>query len=214
MNEAAAIFRVEGTLLPRDVVATSAAWIAGHNPLVGDGILRRGAALGALPLGRAHPELGARLAWLACRGLSSDRIAVLAQLRAKALELDPTGLRLVDEARRRGMRVVWVTGLIEDIARPLAARVGVDELICDRLELRRDRATGKLETPIALSFLGGPALAEFAARRGLDLQRSAAYGASPEDQTLLASVGLPCALRPSVRLRHAATTLTWPVVES
>ena len=212
---AAAFFRLEGTLLPLDVVATSAAALGQHSPLGGERLLRVGAALSARALTPVQPEVGLRLAWLSCRGMSEDRLAVLGALEAERLaeRAAPVGLRLQREARARGLRIVWITSLIAELALPLAERLGPDEVLCDHLELAAGQATGRLREPLSVGLLGGSALRTWAAAQHIALERSLAYGSTADDQRLLAAVGLPCAVAPTRGLRQIARVAAWPTVE-
>ena len=122
------------------------------------------------------------------------------------------GVDLLERARRERHRIVLVSDLIEPIVSVVAEHLRADHLVCNRLELRGLKATGRLEDPVVARF-GGQRLRDFAAEHALDLQRSRAYGATGDDQVLLSSVPLPCAVHPDRTLRRVAADLDWPVVE-
>ena len=59
---------------------------------------------------------------------------------------------------------------------PLADAVGADELVCNRLEMKSDRATGRLMDPVVGSEIAGQWARDFARERAIDLDASRGYG--------------------------------------
>lgn len=216
---AAAFFRVEGALVGRPAWA-AAAWLAANAQEIGERVARLGNVALSLPL-RAGPlsdgTLATRVEWMGLRGMSDDRLAILGEDYARDTlvpALREPGLGLLEAARRRGLRPVLLGTGIDDVLRPLADHLGVDALLCNRLERRDGRATGRLADPV----LGGArfvdAVRRFADEQDVDLARSAAYGSAGADDLLLSAVAHPCAVRPDRRLRQVARDLGWPVAEA
>jgi phosphoserine phosphatase len=122
----AAFFRVEGTLLKRGTVAA-----AGYFAANGQGFRERATRLGHVAiaaagfglLGQNDRALANRMTWAALRGMSEDRLAVLAEEyveeQAKPNLLD-SGLELISRARRAGHRIILVSESLDRIVRPLA----------------------------------------------------------------------------------------------
>ncbi|HYL96821.1 MAG TPA: SDR family oxidoreductase [Terriglobales bacterium] len=85
------------------------------------------------------------------RDISRDRLDLLGEeyfhyhLQPK---LKPAGVQALREALARGERVVLVSQGLDHIMRPLARYLGVEELICNRLEFRDGYATGRLLEPV------------------------------------------------------------------
>lgn len=216
MTRAAAFFRLEGALVPRGS-QLAAAWLAANAQGLSERALRLSAVALSAPfaLGVGDSAIGARLAWSALRGTSRDRLTVLGQEYAETWlipSLRPSGLDLVERARRDGLVVVLLSDHVREIAAPVAEHLRADNLLCNHLEMRDASATGRLEDPV-LSRFGGPLLRQWAAREGVDLASSRAYGASADDAVLLSAIGWPCALSPDRGLRRMARDLSWPVVE-
>lgn len=212
----AAFFRFEGVLVTRPA-AVAAAWLAANAQHLGQRAVRLGAVALSAPftLGWGDAAVGQRVAWSALRGMSADRIAVLGEEYAQTQLLDnlrPVGIDLLERARRAGSRIVIVSDLIEEVVRPVADHLRADHLVCNHLEMRNGRATGRLDGAVVTRF-GGRLLRDFAEEHGLDLGASSAYGASADDQVLLSAVELPCAVTPDRGLRRVALDLDWPVVE-
>ncbi|HHO50739.1 MAG TPA: hypothetical protein ENK18_07650 [Deltaproteobacteria bacterium] len=212
----AAFFRAEGVLVSRPA-HLAAAWLAANAQHLGQRAARLGAVALAAPLslGLGDSSVGHRVAWSALRGMSADRIAVLGEEYAATQLLDrlrPAGVDLLERSRRDGCTIVLISDLIDEIVAPVGAMLRADHVVCNHLEYRNRRATGRLMDPIATRF-GGGTLRAFADDHGLDLSASRAYGAFASDQVLLASVRLPCAVSPDRGLRRIALDLDWPVVE-
>lgn len=216
MTRAAALFRLEGALVPRPA-HLAAAWLAANAQHLSERALRTCAVALSAPfaLGLGDPATGQRLAWSALRGTSADRLKILGREYAETWlipSLRPTGLDLIERARRDGLAIVVLSDHLHELAAPVAAHLRADALVSNHLEIRDGRATGRLEDPI-LSRFGGSLLREWAAREGFDLASCRAYGASADDQVLLSSIGWPCAVSPDRTLRRVARDLSWPVVE-
>jgi HAD superfamily phosphoserine phosphatase-like hydrolase len=216
----AAFVRFEGVLCTRPTLA-AAGWLALNAQAIGSRLPRLGAVLAATPLalfGETRDDGAVRkLAWAALRDMSEDRLFILGreyadQLKKSAIRAE--GRALIERLRREGARVVVISDGLDVFVRPVVESLGVDELVCNRMELRRGKATGKLAEPVVAGHVSGQWLRAFADERGLDLARSSAYGASAGDGLLLSAVGRPCAVSPDRTLRRMAKDLDWPVIES
>lgn len=217
----AAFFRLE-TALTREPAWRHARAIAAQAP----SIRARLSGLGGTTLAGAlglHPALGgasaaSRAGWAQLRGFSRDRIEVLGADVARDRLVPRIGahaLRLLDEARARDLRPVLIAETIGAIAQPVAAVLGIEPALVLSSELvwsSRDEATGELDEGAVGPEIGPEVLGSFAARHGLDLERSAAYGASASDAILLSHVGHPCAVDPDAELARIARSFGWPIV--
>lgn len=219
MTEKAAFFRVEGALVQR-ATWMSAAYLAANAQGLSERVFRLGNVAMSTPLKwLGEMKLGdsvAKMTWVGLRGMSRDRLEVLCQeyfeeyLREDVHDL---GKELLKQAKRDGRRIVLVSDNIEMLMKHVAAELGADDLICNRLEMNAEKATGKLEEPVLSGSLSGQWAREFANDRGVDLQQSIAYGASASDSLLLSAIGEPCAVNPDWQLRRLADEHAWPVVE-
>lgn len=218
-HRTAAFVRAEGSLLRRPTLA-AAAWLAANAQTFQQRAFGLGTVLAASPLAlRGTPlsdsSTANRLAWAGLRGVSEDRLHILGEAYYKAHlagSLRSGGLRAIERARARGEAIVLVSDNLDVIIDHLAAEIGADAVLCNRMELRGDRATGRLADPTISGTLGGSRLRAFAAERGLDLSQCSAIGSRGEDQVLLAAVGKPCAVCPDPSLRRAARDLDWPIL--
>lgn len=220
MSNSAAFFRVEGTLSPRPTL-TAAAWIAGNAQAMGERFARLGNVLLAAPFllgGPLHDaRTGSRMAWMGLRGISEDRLHVLGEDYFEDFikpKLRAVGVELLEQARARGQRVVLISDNLDVIVRPLAEHLGVEDFVCNRMQIVDEECTGELIEPVINGNLAGEWVRSFAAENDVDLAHSYGYGAHGDDSVLLHSIGQPCAIHPDRQLRALARDLDWPVVES
>lgn len=214
MHRAAAFVRIEEVLLPGHD-ALQALYLAGSAPGGLPPRLGRLAAVAAtLPLiglaGWRDRRLSRRLGALHLRGLSEDRVELLTlELHDRMLagRVREEGEALVARLRADGHRVVLVTTGPAEAARPLAARLEADDVLGGRLEVRDGIVTGKLLEPDR-----GARAREWAAREGVSLAGSYAYGVDLADLPLLEAVGFPCAVNPDAALRRVAEARGWPLL--
>jgi len=118
-------------------------------------------------------------------------------------------LDLIALHRTQGRRIYIVSSSPEEVVRPLARHFGVSGVIATRAEVGEDnRYTGMLEF-YAYGAQKAQAIADLAARVGLDLSRSFAYTDSITDLPMLEAVGHPVAVNPDKDLRRVAIERDW-----
>lgn len=182
--------------------------------LLGRAMTAIGAGLGRqTPL--RDPRAGARLAWSSVRGLSRDRIEVLAIDFARDVIIPGVrdeARRLIDHARRDGATLVLVSDGLDVVAREVALELGFAHVLANTLVYENEEATGELGAPIVGPEIDAARLAALARGWGIELARSSGYGSSPADALLLSHVGHPCALAPERELARVARDLGWPIV--
>ncbi|MFT4706003.1 MAG: phosphoserine phosphatase, partial [Bradymonadia bacterium] len=151
------------------------------------------------------------------RGMSEDRLHVLGdEFWEETLEpsLLESGIELISRARKDGHRIVLLSENIAPVVGAMAERIrGVDDFICNSIEISGGETTGRLLPPIVGGHEGGRWLKEFAAEHDIDLSRSVAYAAGGPDLLLLAAVGEPCAVNADYTLRRAATEARWALMD-
>lgn len=218
-NEAVFV-RSEGVLAAPGA-RTAAAYFAANAAGLRERALRLGHLAWTAPvyevLGQSDRVLANRLAYLALRGMSEDRISELAVeywenvLCARVLG---DGINLLKRARAERKRVVLLADSIEPVVQLLVEHLAcVDDYVCNRLEFRDGLATGKLIDPVIGGHDGGRFVTTYAHEHAIDLSSSVAYGAHGPDVLMLAAVGRPCAVNPDYTLRRAAREAGWPVMD-
>lgn len=150
------------------------------------------------------------------RGLSEDRIVELSRelfdevVRPKIFA---GTIELIDACKRAGLRVVLITGSLEETVEPLRAHLGADGLIANRLEFHDGIATGKLRPPVVAGPVKARLIADDAREVGHDLSACQAYSDSFSDVPMLSVVGHPFCVHPDGKLRNTAQAYHWPILD-
>ena len=122
-------------------------------------------------------------------------------------------LFLVDEHARDGREVYIVSASPEEVVRPLARYIGVENVIATRAKID---AAGTYTGEVDL-YAYGPekamAVRDLAAEKGIALSESYAYSDSITDRPLLELVGHPVAVNPDKELRDLAEERQWPILD-
>jgi len=121
-------------------------------------------------------------------------------------------LQLIRQHQAAGDRVFIVSASPVEIVEPLAAHLGITDVIASRARTDDDgRYTGELDF-----YSYGPfkaeAMAGVAASDGIDLRRSYAYSDSVTDLPMLEAVGHPTAVNPDRDLARVAAERGWDVL--
>jgi len=112
----------------------------------------------------------------------------------------------------QGHRVFLVTGTLAPLARVIAQHFPCPvEIIASEPEVFGGRWTGWLAREHMSGKAKACAIQALAARHGLDLRQSHAYGNYVADLPMLEAVGNPVAVNPSRRLARMARTRGWPI---
>jgi HAD superfamily hydrolase (TIGR01490 family) len=152
----------------------------------------------------------------AYRGMHRDRLIGLADdLFEVTLKpsIFPKAQALIDTTRQLGYRNVLVTGTLDFQVRPIALHFGFEEVICNRLEFKNHKATGKFLTPLLAENEKARSIEQYAAEENIDLTQSCAFSDSTADVPMLSAVGHPVATNPTRRLRRVALERNWPILE-
>jgi putative phosphoserine phosphatase/1-acylglycerol-3-phosphate O-acyltransferase len=139
--------------------------------------------------------------------------AALAAAESIAAGVHPFALALIEQHRAAGRPVVLATTTPYHLIKPLADRLGFDDVIATRYSLNEE---GRFDGSISGNFVWSrgklAAVKEWAARSDVDLSESFAYSDSIYDLPLLSAVGSPAAVNPDPRLTLYAVARGWPIV--
>ncbi|MCU1595630.1 MAG: transferase [Frankiales bacterium] len=119
---------------------------------------------------------------------------------------------LVREHLRRGHTVVLTSSATSYQIEPMAAVLGVEHVVCTRLEVVDGVLSGKVLGTAPWGPGKADAVQVFASEHGIDLAQSFAYADGDEDVPLLHLVGHPRAVNPGGRLSAVARRRGWPVL--
>lgn len=220
---AAAFFDVDGTLI--DGFSATAFLRGGAIPWP----RMVGAALGSGPVplvrllaGRLTGEpsdgdirFAHEAALRASRGMSEDELAEMSErvfAERIAARLRSELWALVQAHRRMGHRVVIVTAAGRWQVGPLAARLGIDDVLCSDTASAGHGTAGAPRERLLRGVAKAAAVLDYAAEHGVDLAASHGYGDAADDVPFLEVCGNPCAVRPGSALEAAARERGWDVL--
>jgi HAD superfamily hydrolase (TIGR01490 family) len=119
-------------------------------------------------------------------------------------------LDLISLHKALGRKVFIVSSSPEEVVKPLAERLGVDEIIGTRAETKDGKYTGVLEF-YCYGEDKADRIREIAEQENLDLSESFAYSDSITDRPMLEAVGNPVAVNPDRELRRLAEQRGWRI---
>ena len=121
----------------------------------------------------------------------------------------PEMLDVLADHRLRGHTIVIASSALPFQVEPIARELGIEHILCTRLERVGDAFTGRIEGPILWGEGKATAVRDFAEGAGIDLSRSYAYGNGDEDIDFLSLFGHPCAVNPKPELAALAQRKGW-----
>jgi phosphoserine phosphatase len=124
--------------------------------------------------------------------------------------IQQAAVRRIRAHRRRGDRVILLTGAADFLVAPLR-HLG-DELVAARLVERDGAFTGELDQPPLTADGRAAFAAARAADHGVDMADCHAYGDAISDLPLLEAVGHPHAVNADFRLAREARRRGWPLL--
>src|SRR3954468_4807881 len=151
----------------------------------------------------------------------AERVALLQGLSISVLDeaaarirIMPGARSLLATSRAAGARTALVTGGFTVFAEPIAASLGFDRVVANRLDIADGRIAGTVRTPIVDRDAKRHALVALAAEMRLPLAATLAVGDGANDLPMLLSAGLGVAFhaKPAVataahfRIEHADLT--------
>jgi HAD superfamily hydrolase (TIGR01490 family) len=217
-SDRAAFFDVDKTLLPGSSLY-----------MLARGMYKRGMYTGRDLLGFFLSQFAFRVRGMeSIKGMDAARESALAFIEGKRqAELEPLaqdivvevigpriypGMRkVIDAHHANGDRTYLVTAAPVDVARRIAAYLGMDGALGTRVECLDGVYTGKLLGPVLHGRAKLDAVQALAAEKGIDLASSSAYSDSMNDRPLLEGVGHPVAVNPDHMLKRLAAENAWPV---
>lgn len=145
------------------------------------------------------------------RASFSERMALLQGLSEEVLEDIGAGLRLTEgaerlfaELKRLGYKTAILSGGFTYFARQVQARLGIDYVYANELEIVDGKLTGRAVEPIVDAQRKADLLQELASREGLTLEQTIAVGDGANDLPMLALAGLGVAFRAKPLVRQSA----------
>jgi len=167
-------------------------------------------------------DRGAEVAAITARAMAGEldfgeslrsRVALLAGSDASALDraaervrLTPGARTLVKTLKRLGYTVAVVSGGFDHVVGPIAAQLGIDHAVANRLEVVDGRLTGALVGPILDRAGKARELRRIAELERVPLEQTVAVGDGANDLDMIAQAGLGIAFNAKPVVRAAADT--------
>jgi putative phosphoserine phosphatase/1-acylglycerol-3-phosphate O-acyltransferase len=123
----------------------------------------------------------------------------------------PEARAVVKAHQRKGHTVALASSATGFQAGPLAADLGIEHVLCTRIEVEDGRLTGRVAGPVLWGRNKADAVAAFAADSGVKLAESYGYANGDEDVEFLETVGRARPLNPGPGLARVAAERGWPV---
>ncbi|MEM1328640.1 MAG: HAD-IB family hydrolase [Bacteroidota bacterium] len=123
----------------------------------------------------------------------------------------PEARALVAAHLAKGHTVAIISAATPYQVNPIARDLGIDHVMCTRLEVERGKFTGNIIEPACWGEGKVYAAEQLAEQHNLDLGKSYFYTDSVEDLALLEMVGNPRPMNPDAKLAALAYKNAWPV---
>jgi phosphoserine phosphatase len=145
------------------------------------------------------------------RASFKERLALLKGLDVSVLDEIGASLRLTEgaetlfaELKRLGYKTAILSGGFTYFAKQLQARLGIDYVFANELEVENGQVTGVAVEPIVDAQRKADLLQELARKEGLSLEQTIAVGDGANDLPMLAIAGLGVAFRAKPLVKQSA----------
>lgn len=215
---AASYFDVDGTLVRTSLIQPTLFYLLNQQTPLQTATRMLRAALKGPQMALAELQdrrLFNEILYSSYEGMSQDRLILLAdECFEKVVKpaLFPNARSLVQRCKAEGQDVVIVSGSLVEVMQHLADYLGADEVIANRLEFKRGKATGRLLRPVVAGPEKALLIGKHAREHGHDLDHCFAYSDSYSDVPMLSVVGHPAAVNPDSKLERLANAYGWPVL--
>ncbi len=123
----------------------------------------------------------------------------------------PESRALIAAHISKGHTVAIVSAATPYQVSPVARDVGIEHIMCTRMEVENEKFTGEIIEPACWGAGKAHAAKELTKQFDLDLAKSYFYTDSAEDMPLMEIVGYPVAINPDPKLSSFAFQNDWPI---
>lgn len=127
-------------------------------------------------------------------------------------QIYPEMKEIVAAHKRQGHTVVLTSSATSMQVEPVAAYLGIDNIVCNHFSVQDGVLTGEIEHPVVYGPGKSDAVQIFAAEHGLELNSCYFYADGDEDRPLMYLVGEPRPTNPGPALEKVAKQRGWPVL--
>lgn len=153
------------------------------------------------------------LTWL--EGLKKDMIDQLCRdvfSETIVHKIRPLILESMEHHRKNGGTIVLLSSASEPICFPVSEYLGMDDVVCSRLESRNGILTGELVGNLVYGEEKKNRLLLYCKENGQDPEKAYYYGDSHTDRHVMEAVGNPVAVDPDKELLRIARDQQWPIL--
>lgn len=167
-----------------------------------------------LNIGNPTRMINRMLTWL--KGLKEDDIMKLSreifEQRIKDT-IRPEILETIHEHQSKKGAVVLLSSATTPICLPVSQHLGMDEIICTRLESENGTLTGNTLGKLVYGPEKKVRMLEFCREKNFDPLEAWYYGDSHTDRYVMEAVGFPVAVSPDKGLMKIARRKNWPILQ-
>ncbi len=218
-QQAAAFYDMDGTLVSTNLVH-SFLFVARNEPSLPRSLFKSAVGVAKIPAFAAVDQVSRfkfnEMLYAGYAGIFKDRLLEFAEEHFEQVlkpNIFPGTYELVDNARKKGLRQVIISGSLDIMVRPLARHLGIEDIITNRLEFEDEVATGQLIKPIVAGAHKARIIQQYAQDHSIDLLESYGFSDSFSDYSMLSVVGRPAVVNPDRKLRRSAEELNWPILD-
>ncbi|QUQ66627.1 HAD family hydrolase [Kutzneria sp. CA-103260] len=171
-----------------------------------------------LATGRPREDLN-RMYYRTWRGRRPERVAELARRWYEEVRAMPGGLyfpgalRALREHQEAGHEIVFVSGSMVDILRPIADELGVTRMLATRVVVEDGCYTGEIVPPQTIGAGKAEAVRMFLAAEAATGADCWAYGDDRSDVPMLSEVGHPVLVSDRAEIADLARERGWRLVQ-
>jgi len=166
-----------------------------------------------LNIGDPTRMINRMLSWL--KGLKEESIM---QLSREIFEehiketIRPPVVETIREHRKKGRAVVLLSSASTPICQPVSRHLGLDDIICTRLESENGILTGRTSGKLVYAAEKKVRMLDYCRKKECDPMDAWYYGDSYTDKFVMEAVGNPVAVSPDMRLLKIARRKHWPIL--
>ncbi len=212
--KSAALFDVDKTLVSVNTARLYVKWRMGRRELGVLEYLKMSRALFSYAIGTLDPEDAASRGFRAIVGHSESKMrreCLTWYAKVVRPHITRRGREEVERMRKSGRTLALLSASTPYLTEPLAEDLGIDHVLCTRLEVVDDKFTGGWEPPLCYGRGKLDRARAWAEAHGVDLAQSTFYSDSISDLPVLEAVGSPRVINPDPRLRLVALRRGYPV---
>ena len=212
--QTAAFFDMDKTLLKVNSATHWVRWQVRNKEAPASDLLRLAGWLLQYKFGVLDVDTLARKSAAPYKGVNEDqlRAKIAAWVHDEIVQtINPLAVTELNRRRDEGQICVLLTSATVYASEPIAKLVGIDHVLCSRLEVSDGTLTGNFRPPLCYGTGKVVAAKKWALEHNVDLARSSFYTDSVSDRSMLELVGEPRVINPDPPLYLLAKMKNWRV---